>query len=115
MAGAATVTTPPAAARVEAYETWLRHYVRLAETGRKLATQLADAARRRGRRLDEQRFSGHAHRLYNEEVYWTLQIAGVAELAAAERVELPEAAPAKRRVAAKQAKPAARVRPARAR
>jgi hypothetical protein len=105
----------PGAARVEAYEAWLRQYVRLAEEGRKLATQLADAARRRGRRLDEQRFAGHAQRLYNEEVYWTLQIAGVASLAAAERLEMPRAAPGKRAAAAKPAKPAARARPARAR
>ncbi|HXQ50903.1 MAG TPA: hypothetical protein VN802_07410 [Stellaceae bacterium] len=87
---------------IEAYESWLREYVRLAEAGRKLATQLGDASRRRGERLNEQRFSGHAHRLYNEEVYWTLQIAGVTSLAAAEREAAPAAPRAKK--AAKKAK-----------
>ena len=93
---------------VEQYEAWLRQYVRLAESGRKLASRLADTARGRGLRMNEQRFAGHAQRLYNEEVYWTLQIAGVAQLAAALRAEAP-AAPAAR---AKTAKTASRAKPA---
>jgi hypothetical protein len=81
--------------RIDDYEAWLRNYVRLAEAGRKLATQLADAARRHGQRINEQRFAGHAQRLYNEEVYWTLQVQGVASLAASQRAQGPsDAAPA---------------------
>jgi hypothetical protein len=81
--------------RIDDYEAWLRNYVRLAEAGRKLATQLADAGRRHGERLNAQRFAGHAQRLYNEEVYWTLQVEGVASLAAAQRALVPsDAAPA---------------------
>jgi hypothetical protein len=89
--------------RIDDYEAWLRQYVRLAEAGRKIATQLADAARRHGVRMNEHRFSSHAQRLYNEEVYWTLQIQGVAHLAAAQREEAPpvpaKKAPAKRAAA----------------
>jgi hypothetical protein len=87
--------------RAGEYETWLRQFVRHAETGRKLATHLSDAARRHGQRMNEQRFSGHAERLYKEEVYWTLQIQGVASLAAAQPAEKP---------AARKAKPARKTR-----
>jgi hypothetical protein len=96
-------------ARLHEYEAWLRQYVRLAETGRKLATQLGDAARRRGQRINEQRFAGHAQRLYNEEVYWTLQVQGVANLAAAQHQEpAPLEKPEQTHVKSKKAtKPAA--------
>ena len=80
---------------IDAYEAWLRQYVRLAETGRKRASQLADGARRRANKMNEHRFSSHAQRLYNEEVYWTLQIQGIASLAAAQRAtaqDLPQPA-----------------------
>ncbi len=93
---------------IGAYEAWLRHYVKLAETGRKLASQLTDSARRRGSKINEHRFSSHAQRLYNEEVYWTLQIQGVVSLAAAQRTappDVPQQQPAK-----KAAKPAAAAR-----
>jgi len=86
---------------IDAYETWLRQYVKLGEAGRKLASQLADDARRRGSRMNEQRFAGHAQRLYNEEVYWTLQIQSVLSLAAAQNALAPEGA------AKKAAKPTA--------
>jgi hypothetical protein len=94
---------------VAAYEAWLRTYVKHAETGRKLASHLADDARRRGARMNQHRFSSHAQRLYNEEVYWTLQIDGVAKLALEQRVAAPlaEPAPVKRRAKA----PASRPRP----
>jgi hypothetical protein len=75
--------------RAAEYETWLRQFVRHAEAGRKLATHLSDAARRHSQRLNEQRFASHAERLYKEEVYWTLQIQGVASLAAAHAAEAP--------------------------
>jgi hypothetical protein len=88
---------------IGAYEAWLRHYVKLAESGRKLASQLSDGARRRGSKINEHRFSSHAQRLYNEEVYWTLQIQGVVSLAAVKPADAP--APAK-----KAAKPAAAAR-----
>lgn len=82
---------------IDAYEAWLRQYVKLAEAGRKLASQLSDGARRRASKINEHRFSSHAKRLYDEEVYWTLQIQGVASLAAAQRTAAPEApAPAKK-------------------
>ena len=103
-------TLPPDAfVRLHEYEAWLRQYVRLAETGRKLATQLGDAARRRGQRMNEQRFAGHAQRLYNEEVYWTLQVQGVANLAAAQHHEpAPPGKSEKTQVKSKKAtKPAA--------
>jgi hypothetical protein len=87
---------------IPAYEAWLRQYVKLAEAGRKLASQLADDARRHGSRMNEQRFSSHAQRLYNEEVYWTLQIQGVLSLVAAQAALAPP--PAKK--AAKPATPA---------
>jgi len=101
--------------RAGEYETWLRQFVRHAETGRKLATHLSDAARRHGQRMNEQRFSGHAERLYKEEVYWTLQIQGVASLAAAQQAEKPaatKAPPAKpaAKAAAKAAKPVRKAR-----
>ena len=87
--------------RIGDYEAWLRNYVKLAESGRKLATGLAAAARGHGSRLNEQRFTGHAQRLYNEEVYWTLQIQGVASLAATPRTEAPgTSAPAKKKAKA---------------
>ncbi|HUB95201.1 MAG TPA: hypothetical protein VL993_04745 [Stellaceae bacterium] len=83
--------------RAGEYETWLRQFVRQAETGRKLATHLSDSARRHGQRLNEQRFASHAERLYKEEVYWTLQIQGVASLAAhaAEAPTPPKEAPSR--------------------
>jgi len=90
-----------APAEITAYEAWLRNYVKLAETGRKLASGLADGARRRASKIDEHRFSSHAQRLYNEEVYWTLQMKGLAALAAAERALTPQAAPAPAKAAAK--------------
>jgi pyruvate/2-oxoglutarate dehydrogenase complex dihydrolipoamide acyltransferase (E2) component len=96
--------------RIDQYEAWLRSYVRLAETGRKLATSLAEAARRHGSRINQQRFSGHAQRLYNEEVHWTLQVEGVAALAATQRAQAPAEPPPP---AAK--KKAAKKTPARAR
>jgi hypothetical protein len=104
--------------RIEDYEAWLRHYVRLAESGRKLASHLADAARRHGQRVNEQRFAGHAHRLYNEEVYWTLQVEGVASLAASQRAQAPAATPPPAKKKAAKPAPAAKAvarRPARAR
>jgi hypothetical protein len=94
---------------IDAYEAWLRQYVKLAEAGRKLASQLGDGARRRGNRMNEHRFSSHAQRLYNEEVYWTLQIQGIASLAAAQR------APGLEPPAKKSAKPAAKGARAKAR
>ncbi len=97
--------------RIDEYEAWLRNYVRLAETGRKLATSLAEAARRHGSRLNEQRFSGHAQRLYNEEVYWTLQVQGVATLAATQRAATPEKPPPVSAAKKKAAKKPARARP----
>lgn len=95
---------------IESYEDWLRQFVKLAENGRKLAASLKDGARGRGQKLQEQRFSSHAQRLYDAEVYWTLQIPGVASLAAAERAVATPAAPAaKLKAAAKpRAKSAAR-------
>jgi hypothetical protein len=103
---------------VEQYEAWLRKYVSLAEAGRKLASQLADAARRGASRMNEQRFSSHAQRLYNEEVYWTLQIAGIAQLGAAQRTQTqvappPPAPKSKPQKAAPRAKPATPRRAAR--
>jgi hypothetical protein len=95
--------------KIESYEAWLREFVRLAETGRKRAAELRELARGQGRKLQEQRFSSHAQRLYNEEVYWTLQIEGVASAAAAERALSPAPAkpaakaPAKRPARAKSA------------
>jgi hypothetical protein len=97
--------------RIDEYETWLRHYVRLAESGRKLATGLAEAARRQASRLNEQRFSSHAQRLYNEEVYWTLQVQGIASLAAAQRAATPAAPPPVSAAKKKAAKKPARARP----
>ncbi len=88
---------------IAAYEAWLRQYVKLAEAGRKLAAELQASARRRASKIDEHRFSSHAQRLYNEEVYWTLQMKGVAALAAerhAARPAAPERAKAKARAAA---------------
>jgi hypothetical protein len=87
--------------RIGEYEAWLRNYVKLAESGRKLATGLAAAARGHGSRGNEQRFTSHAQRLYNEEVYWTLQVEGVASLAATQRAEAPPAPPSKKKTAAK--------------
>jgi hypothetical protein len=100
----------PAAAfgRVGEYEAWLRQFVRLAESGRELATRLAESARRHGQRMNEQRFSSHAERLYKEEVYWTLQIQGVASLAAATHVEKLAAKKAAAPRVARTAKPASR-------
>ena len=91
-------------ARLGEYEAWLRQYVKLAENGRKLAAELKDVARGHGSKLHEQRFASHAQRLYNEEVYWTLQITGVASLAAAERAAVPVAVsvPAKKAAKPKQ-------------
>jgi hypothetical protein len=110
MAASDTGTAPAAYERAGDYEAWLRQFVRLAETGRKLATSLGDAARRHGQRMNEQRFSSHAERLYKEEVYWTLQIQGVASLAAAQRAEAPPAPKAAK--PAKPAKPARKARSA---
>ena len=91
MAASDTAASSSAFERAAEYETWLRQFVRHAEAGRKLATHLSDAARRHGQRMNEQRFSTHAERLYKEEVYWTLQIQGVASLAASHAAEQPKA------------------------
>jgi hypothetical protein len=104
--------------RIDDYEAWLRNYVRLAEKGRKLASHLADAARRHGQRVNEQRFTSQAHRLYNEEVFWTLQVEGVASLAAAQRALAAAAAPPPNKKKAAKPAPAGKAtarRPARAR
>jgi hypothetical protein len=90
--------------RIGEYEAWLRTYVKLAESGRKLATGLAAAARGHGSRINEQRFTSHAQRLYNEEVYWTLQVEGIASLAATQRAETPPPPPKKKAAAKKPAR-----------
>jgi hypothetical protein len=95
---------------IAAYEAWLRQYVKLAETGRKLASGLADGARRRASKINEHRFSSHAQRLYNEEVYWTLQIQGVASLAAQQSAAPAEPAPAKKTAKARAAAPSGRAK-----
>jgi hypothetical protein len=91
MAASDSAAAAGAFERAAEYETWLRQFVRHAEAGRKLATHLSDAARRHSQRMNEQRFASHAERLYKEEVYWTLQIQGVASLAAAHAAEAPAA------------------------
>jgi hypothetical protein len=108
MAASDTTAASGAFERAAEYETWLRQFVRHAEAGRKLATHLSDAARRHGQRINEQRFSSHAERLYKEEVYWTLQIQGVAGLAAAHAAEAPA------RTAKAPAKPAPKKRKSKA-
>jgi hypothetical protein len=106
MAGPDNEATPGPFERAGEYEAWLRQFVRHAETGRKLATILSGAARRHGQRMNEQRFASHAERLYKEEVYWTLQIEGVASLAASHAAE----APAPRKAAPKPAKKGTKAR-----